>query len=193
MSIVSPSTERLANLIGALVLTLDDRLRDATETAAGHGAAAPAALVALHEFLGHGTMDQLRRAVGLTPSGAVRLVDRLEQSGYVERHASSDKRAVALVLTSSGRAAARRVRAARHTAIESALSELSTADRSSLTKITEKLLAVITRQRLTNREQGNEPAGGWICRLCDFEACGRQHGTCPAATTSGASKQLNKT
>jgi MarR family transcriptional repressor of emrRAB len=39
--------------------------------------AAPAALVALHEFLCGASIDQLRQVVGLTPSGAVRLIDKL--------------------------------------------------------------------------------------------------------------------
>lgn len=184
---MSESTDRrLTNLVGALALALSDRMRDATETAAGHGAAAPSALVALHEFLGHGSMDQLRRAIGLTPSGAVRLVDRLVQHGYAERQPGSDGRSVALVLTTRGEAAARHVLAARSAALESVLLELSPAETTSLTTITEKLLAAITRERLADREDGRDPSGGWLCRLCDFDACGRQHGACPAAASAQA-------
>ena len=70
---------RQANLLATLAMGLNDRIRDAEETAAGHGSAAPAALVALHEFLGGASIDRLRQVVGLTPSGAVRLIDKLER------------------------------------------------------------------------------------------------------------------
>src|ERR1700730_15865640 len=90
---------RLANIVNALALALADRMQDAAEGAAGQSASAPSALVALHEFLDHGTMDQLRQVIGLTPSGAVRLVDRLVRAGHVAREPGADKRSVALVLT----------------------------------------------------------------------------------------------
>ena len=96
-----------------------DRMREATESAASHGAAGPAALTALDEFLGGRSMDDLRRVLGLTHSGAVRLVDRLAADGCVERRAGADGRSVALVLTAKGRRVARRVRAARAEALES--------------------------------------------------------------------------
>jgi DNA-binding MarR family transcriptional regulator len=181
---VSEPSDRLTNLVGVLSLALGDRVRDATETEAGYRAAAPAALVALHEFLGHGTMDQLRRAVGLSPSGAVRLVDRLVRQGYVKRLPGSDGRSVALVLTAPGRAAARRVRAARSEELRRVLATLPAADLASLTSITEHLLGAITRERLADRDQGHDPSGGWLCRLCDFDACGRQDGTCPVASST---------
>jgi MarR family transcriptional repressor of emrRAB len=180
-----PADAHLANIVGALALALADRMRDATEEAAGQSATAPSALVALHEFLGHGTMDQLRLAIGLTPSGAVRLVDRLVQAGYVEREPGADKRSVALVLSPSGRTAARRVLRARSAALDGVLLGLSAAERTALTNITEKLLAAETRERLAGRDRGRVRSGGWLCRQCDFDACGRDQGMCPAAATAG--------
>ena len=79
------SLARSANLLGALSLAVADAMRRATEDAAGHTSAGPAALVALDQFLDGRTMEDLRRAMGLTGSGAVRLVDRLEADGYVRR------------------------------------------------------------------------------------------------------------
>jgi MarR family transcriptional regulator, negative regulator of the multidrug operon emrRAB len=178
------SIDRLTNLAGALALAVTDRMRNATEAAAEHGAAAPAALVSLHEFLGRGSMEQLARAVGLSHSGAVRLVDRLALNGYVERRPCSDGRQVALVLTGRGHAAARRVLAARSAALKSVLGGLSPAERRSLTEIADKLIRSITRERLEERAQGRVPTGGWLCRLCDFEDCGRPDGACPAASTT---------
>src|SRR6187200_2487250 len=97
---------RSANLLGALSLAVADAMRRATEDAAGHASAGPAAL---DQFLDGRSMEDLRRAMGLTGSGAVRLVDRLEADGYVRRRAGPDGRTLALVLTARGRRAAERV------------------------------------------------------------------------------------
>jgi DNA-binding MarR family transcriptional regulator len=180
-----PVEPRLTNLMGALTLALGDRLRDATETAAAHAAAAPAALVALSEFLDGGTMDDLRNVVGLTPSGAVRLVDRLAGAGYVVRRPGDDARTVAIVLTAAGRRAAKRTLDARSAAISSVLADLPTTDRKALERIAERLLTAITKARLSARDAGGEPSGGWLCRLCDLDACGREQGRCPTALAAG--------
>jgi len=176
--------EHLTNVVAALSLAIDDAVRASVDAAAGHGSAAPAALVALHEFLGGASMDQLRRATGLSSSGAVRLVDRLEIAGYVERRPGADARTVAIVLTPSGRAASRRVRVARAEAVHRALADLSAAERRQLTRLVDRVLSTITEQRLDDRGRGEPPIGGWLCRLCDFTACGRGDGACPAATTA---------
>src|ERR1017187_5471201 len=75
----------LSNVVAALALALTDRISEATERAAGRGGQAPAALVALHEFLDGGTIEHLRQALGLSHSAAVRLVDRLVADGHVVR------------------------------------------------------------------------------------------------------------
>jgi MarR family transcriptional repressor of emrRAB len=159
-------------------------MRERCEAAARHTAAAPAALVALHEFLGGGSVDDLRRTTGLTHSGAVRLVDRMVEEGYIERRPGADGRSVSLVLTPTGRRAARRVLAARARALDGVLAGLSETERATLTRFTEKMLRAITLERLAERQRGAPPAGGWMCRLCDLDACGRDRGTCPAAAAA---------
>jgi hypothetical protein len=49
------------------------------------------------------------------------------------------------------------------------------------------LITTITRQRLEQRASGVAPAGGALCRMCDFAACGRPDGACPAAVTAAIS------
>ena len=49
------------------------------------GPSAPAALNALEGYLGGEPIDTLRQVLGLTHSGAVRLVDRLVAEGLAER------------------------------------------------------------------------------------------------------------
>ena len=69
--------DRQANLLGALALVITDQSAQAVAAAAGQSVSAAAALSALHHFLDRPTLDQLHKVLGLTPSGAVRLVDRL--------------------------------------------------------------------------------------------------------------------
>jgi DNA-binding MarR family transcriptional regulator len=183
----SPSAEaaaraRLANLLGAWALAVSDAISAAAATAAGRGGQAPAALVALHEFAGGSTIEELSQVLGLTHSAAVRLVDALVADGHVARRRGvGDRRAVALRLTPAGRAAARRIIRSRGEAVQGALAGLGAAERRSLTTLAERLTEDMAARRLEQRRLGMPPPGGWLCRLCDFEACGRPEGRCPAA------------
>src|SRR5690242_6565649 len=108
---------REANLVGAVALALVDAMRAAVEQAGGHGASGPAALVALDGLLAGASIDRLAWVCGLSHSGAVRLADRLEADGLLQRRTGADGRSVALALTASGRRSAARIRAQREAAI----------------------------------------------------------------------------
>jgi MarR family transcriptional repressor of emrRAB len=176
---------RLVNLVGALSLAMTDRIRAVADIASGLSDAGPAALVALHETGKPGrSIAELRQLVGLTHSGAVRLVDRLEAAGYVARRPGRDARTVAVVLTRRGTAAANRIRAARHEAASAALADLDDAQRRQFEELASVVLATLAGQRLALRASGRMPPGGAMCRLCDFVACGRRAGRCPVAGTA---------
>lgn len=177
----------LINVLGAFALALADRIQDATEAEAGMIGAAPAALVALHEFLTGRTTEDVAQAMGLTHSGAVRLIDRLVEAGLVERRPGRDGRSLSIVLTATGRALSRKVTLARAAAIEGALEGLGSDDRRALVGLVDTLITNVTVQRLCAREHGAEPAG-WLCRLCDFTACRRPQGDCPAANAAQAKR-----
>jgi MarR family transcriptional repressor of emrRAB len=192
ISAVSPSTLagmrsavddefRLANLLAAAALGLTDRLEDLGSEVEGVDTAAAMALVALLDFSPHGSLRQLSQILGLTHSGTVRLVDRLAADGLVTREPGQDERSRAVALTKRGRRAALAIRARRHHAAASLLDGLSNRQHTQLSKICEVLVANLTRQRLEQRATGRPPAGGALCRLCDFIACGRPDGNCPAA------------
>src|SRR6266566_2853821 len=68
---------------------------------------------ALLHVLDRPSVDLLRQVLGLTSSGTVRLLDRLEEAGYVRRGPGADGRSVSISLTESGRAAAEQVTAQR--------------------------------------------------------------------------------
>jgi MarR family transcriptional repressor of emrRAB len=176
----------LCNVVAALALALSDRVSQDTERAAGRGGQAPAALVALHEFLGGGTIERLRQTLGLSHSAAVRLVDRLVADGHVLRgEGHGDGRTVAIALTPAGRSVAERVLTARNAAVGESLVSLSENERRRLQASAGKLLAAITQSRLAQRDAGRPPESGWLCRLCDFDACGRSAHRCPAANAAG--------
>jgi DNA-binding MarR family transcriptional regulator len=151
---------------------------EAVGDAAGQSETAAIALSALHQFLDEPSLDRIRRVLGLTPSGAVRLVDRLERAGHVTRRPSSDDaRSVTVRLTAKGRRVAERVVRSRGEVLNGALATLDAQER----KQFEELLARVIPSMM--RGPG---ATRWLCRLCDMEACGRDEGRCPAASAARA-------
>ena len=181
---------RRANLLGAVATGLSDEMAGAMAAEAGLDGAAPAALVALLDFTPHGSVRALARVVGLTHSGAVRLVDRLERAGYAQRGPGADGRSLELALTPAGRDLAERLRAARERSLVAALAGLSAQQQAALGEICAQLVGGLTQRRLEQRAGGVDPAGGALCRLCDFGACGRPEGLCPAAAAAAGYRQV---
>lgn len=173
--------DRQANLLGALALVITDQTAQAVAAAAGQSISAAAALSALHQFLDRPTLDQLRRVLGLTPSGTVRLVDRLADAGLVTRGAGDDGRSRSVSLTEDGERVAERITAARAALLTDALEGLSSTERQSLHALIGRVMANIVHSK---------DGGAWICRLCDLNACGRAAGLCPAANAASASRTL---
>ena len=167
------------NLMGALALVIADRTTDAIEDSSRQSPTAAAALSALHQFLGTPSIDLLRQVLGLTSSGTVRLVDRLEDAGHVTRRAGSDGRLTLIQLTASGRRAASRVSSARSSVLREALSVLSPDERRALDAIAARLLVGLMR---------GPGAVRWMCRLCDMTACGRDQGRCPVAAAASSTE-----
>jgi DNA-binding MarR family transcriptional regulator len=161
--------DQTGNLLGALALVIADRTADATSEAAGSSESAAAALSALLHFLDAPSVDLLRQVLGLTSSGTVRLVDRLEQAGYVQRGPGRDGRSTSVTLTAAGRRAAQRVSAARADVLNDALGVLSAAERQEFESLAGKVLAGLVR------------GPGAVRRMCDTAVCGRDEGQCPVA------------
>src|SRR4051794_28089748 len=105
---------RTANLLGALSLTLAERAGAAIAGGTEVAGTDAAALVTLHNYAEGEPLEVLRRALGLSQPGTVRLVDRLERRGLVVRgRGSDDARTVGARLTGAGRDAAVRILTAR--------------------------------------------------------------------------------
>jgi DNA-binding MarR family transcriptional regulator len=166
------SSEHSANVLGALVLRLHDRMSAAVTGAAGEPVTGAAALSLLANFVAQPQVGLLHRALGLTPSGAVRMVDRLEADGHLRRGPGPDGRSTTVRLTARGRRTAERLAAARLDALAAALSVLSDEQRETLDALVSQILVGL-----------KDPTGGsrHMCRLCDAAACGHAEGRCPVA------------
>lgn len=164
---------RTANLLGAQALAVCDRL----QAAGAPIDSAAAALCALRDFAGGESVDGLRRILGITHSGAVRLADRLEADGLLERRRGErDARTVSLHLTRAGRARADAIRDRRIDTLEQLLAELRPEDERRLTGLLERLLGAMTTDRASARH---------ICRLCESDVCGHPD-RCPVTQAVAA-------
>lgn len=83
------------------------------------------------------TIDALARRVGLSHSGAVRLVDRLVREEKVLRSRGLDQRTAALALTPEGYRTVRRILARRRLELESLLSLVSDEEQHKVVEIVE--------------------------------------------------------
>jgi DNA-binding MarR family transcriptional regulator len=117
-----------------------------------------------------GSIDELRRVLGLSHSGGVRVVKALSRAELVElRRDPDDGRAVQVRLTEQGAAAATRIRAARLEALDTLLDGLDRAARDQLDALLAQALGAATGDRDDARH---------TCRLCDPGVCGHPE-RCP--------------
>jgi MarR family transcriptional repressor of emrRAB len=159
----------IANLLGALSLVVMDRIEQGARDIIGHAGETPAALI----VIGYGpgiTNDKLRRILGLSHSGTVRLVDRLVSDRLVERRPRKDGREVALHLTAKGAASRKDLLTSRISAVASFVDVLSPSERKQLGEL---IRGVLTRQDTSEMDRFT------ICRMCDTGVCSN----CPLPTT----------
>jgi DNA-binding MarR family transcriptional regulator len=162
---------RVANRLGAVALTVGDRIREATEAATGMAGGVPAALVSLREWADGSSVEVLAAAMRVSHSRAVRVVDRLEAAGLARREPDpSDGRRALVRLEPAGRELAERALAARSRVLLGAVAELNAADVRDLERLLGALLDATTV---------DVRAAMGTCRLCDAHVCGHYEGICP--------------
>jgi MarR family transcriptional regulator, negative regulator of the multidrug operon emrRAB len=142
--------DRTANLLGTVGLAIANRIEAMARDTLHHAGETPAALVVIGYGLGPSN-DQLRRILGLSHPGSVRLVDRLVADDLVERREGRDKRAIALYLTEKGAALREKLLKGRLAAIRPLVI--------SLTDTEQEMLETTDLERCT------------LCRLCDDSVC----------------------
>lgn len=152
---------RLENLLGALVLALDDEMNERVEALVGLGPSAPAALQSVLRRPEQ-SIETMRHAIGRSHSATVRLVDRMETAGLVTRRPAPDGREVSLSLTTAGHRMAMRVLQERRSVMSRAVVGMSDLERRSLETVIEWML----RTQATTHEDPTP-----ICRLCDLSVC----------------------
>lgn len=170
---------RLENLVGAFSLSMTDRL--VGTSSAGMSPSEQASLVTL---LGHPDrpVSWLGDVLGLTSSGATRLVDRLVDKGWVSRRGSVDSRERRLRLTPAGRRHARAALHHRDDQVGASIATLSGTERAQLERLMERLVGDLTTERLPALQ---------TCRLCDRSACSSERAPCPLDHTVTADEPVD--
>ena len=162
----------LANRLGALALRIADRMEVAVTDENARSLSSAAALSALERFFPDApSIDELRRVLGLSHAGTVRLVDTLERAALVRRERGEDSRVRAVALTAKGRRVKNSITAARERVLVDALGVLDDDERDTLAMLVDKVLIGLVRALRP---------GPAMCRLCHTEVCGAERGRpCP--------------
>jgi DNA-binding MarR family transcriptional regulator len=158
---------RTTNLLGAFLTGLHDNMRRRIEEESGLPGEGPAALVTIGYNEGC-TVEFLRKALGLSHSWTVRIVEKLEKDGLVGKQPGSDRRAVALHLTDAGVRQMHGVVRARRRCLDEVLDVLPMKEQRQLALLLERMLTVMT----VDAEEAEA-----ICRLCEVDVCPQQQ--CP--------------
>ncbi|MEM8785753.1 MAG: MarR family transcriptional regulator [Pseudomonadota bacterium] len=153
--------DRTTNLIGALALALTDRMASAMNDIVDRSGESVAAIIVLGYAPGL-SVEVLRQVLNRSHPGAVRLVDRLEADGLVERRKARDGRAVALHLTRKGKTLRQKLMSGRLQTLEASLASLTTEERQTLGDLIAKVLITLPE---------TEMAKHTICRLCSVATC----------------------
>lgn len=148
------------NLVGALALAITDQLDCAVaETAPGGGLAPALVMIAMRDGT---SVKRLAERLRLSHPGAVRLVDRLEAAGWVQRAPGHDGRTLRINLTAEGRGAVKQFADHRAVRLRRVTDALTTDERRALEPILEKMLQALTTDLV---------AAYANCRMCDVAMC----------------------
>lgn len=171
MEPATPTPAQTTNLLGALATAALDLTDAALEDALAPGGRLTQALLTLDTWPGS-SIRFLSRVLDVTHSGAVRLVDRLEDRGLAERALGPDGRTVAVRATRSGRDVVSRLRARRAEALGGLIRDLTERDRLTLHGLLERMLGSGPRTRTEARH---------TCRVCDHSLCRGE--ACPVGSS----------
>jgi DNA-binding MarR family transcriptional regulator len=149
-----------ANVLQAWIITAYDELTAGLE-ANGLSLRELAALTLIAEHPGCST-DWLYPRVGLTQSGAVRLLDRLVERELVARSRPAGGRGGALSVTRRGAAARRKGLAVGDRVLDGLLQPLSAEERTALTALLDTSLRARSAARLDADRS---------CRTCNWRLC----------------------
>ena len=171
------SVNRPLNLLGACSLLFSTEVAAASDVYVSQsGGPSPAyAMITLLPF-DVMTIDELAKSLGLSHSGASRLVDRLEEQQRCVRSGPlagvNDRRSVRVRLTELGEEAARQLLSARSEVLSTLLSPLTPVEQDLLGDLLAKVISARTVDRASLQR---------MCRMCDHSVCQ----PCPALAALG--------
>jgi len=171
---------RTANLLGAFLTGLHDHMSVRLEQESAISGDGPAALVAIAYNEGR-TVEFLRKTLTLSHSWTVRVVEKLEKAGLVQKKTGTDKRAVALYVTELGKRKVQGIVRARRRCLDEVLAAVPIKDHKKLTTMLERMLACIT---------GDDDSAEAICKLCEVDVCPQNR--CPVTLAVKAAPDLRR-
>lgn len=163
---------RTANLLAAFAGEVTERVDAELKTHPNQTDSSLAALNVIGFWDGI-TNAELAKALKLSHTATVRLVDKLESQGLVEAREGKDRRATYLHLTAAGKKSATPSLVARCAAVEPYLGALTAAEEAQLAGLLEKLIRPLAT---------DDFAVSHFCRLCSFTACPGEQ--CPMHSAS---------
>jgi DNA-binding MarR family transcriptional regulator len=165
-----PNHSRAMNFLGAIALSMTDKMSNRIQERTGLSHALSSALIQIGMNPSE-TMVHLRKMIGLSQSTTSRVVDQLVEEGLVtrERGLTDDSRYVILDLTTAGHVLMNIAIEARYDVLEDAVEPLTRDERDVLESLLEKILPHVVQ---------SEADSHVICRLCDYIGCPQDR--CPA-------------
>jgi len=152
----------LLNLLATFATTIASRIDEEVAKIGCRSHNAATALVTIGNHPGD-SIEVLSNILSVTHSGAVRLINGLEDDKLVERQRSgNDGRSVVVKLTKEGRKVAKQVLHARACAVEAFLGTIGEERQAELEPILEMVL---------EKHAEGFASARWICRLCDESVC----------------------
>ena len=155
--------DRTTNLLGALAIAVTDRMTSGMKGVLKRSGESAAAIIVLGYAPGL-SVEILRQVLDRSHPGTVRLIDRLESDGIVERRQASDGRAVALHLTRKGSRLREKLMVQRLDLLNAALDGLTANERLVLGDLLGKVLTNLPETEMAKHR---------ICRLCSVRICER--------------------
>ncbi len=164
-----PSDLFAGNVLGTFGRALTDKIEQAVCKVTGLSQSACYAIVTVGTEAGS-SIETLRRMLSLEHSSLVRLLNRLEGYGLLERVRGSgqDQRVVKIYLTDDGEQCFNKILDTRREVVAEVLSVLSADERDLMVRIIAKMMPRVV-------VPGDDQH--FVCRLCDLEVCPQE--ACP--------------
>jgi DNA-binding MarR family transcriptional regulator len=152
----------ISNLIGAFASSISTAVESQVLTLGGRSLSHEAALVAINNHPNE-TIDVLSKVLALSHSGAVRLINTLEQEGLVARYKSvQDARSVVLRTTQQGGDRVKEIFSRRENVTSKVLEYFTDEQKEQFSGLLEVAMANLTDKHIEARR---------ICRMCDEGVC----------------------